>query len=391
MAKKITVGTVFMPQQAKQNVLQVLKSKRLSYGPFCEQFEQRFSQIHQVKYSLLTNSGTSALQVALHALKMHFHWQNNDEILVPALTFVATVNVVLQNNLKPIFVDVDPNYFDIDIAQIEKQITKKTRALIVAHLFGQSAPMDKIMNLARKYKLKVIEDSCETMFSQYQSRIVGSWGEISCFSTYSAHLVTTGIGGVICTNNSSLAKLCRSLINHGRSSEYFKPEHSHVTGRKLEKVVKSRFAFLYSGYSYRLGELEAALGLAQLAPFAKIIKIRQKNAQYLTQKLEPLKLHLQTPQIRPQATHDFMVYPLILKNPKHKLSTLLNYLEKAAIETRELLPLLNQPVYRSLKIKKQNYPVANKLIKQGFYIGCHQDLEKADVDYVISVFKKFFE
>jgi len=384
------VGTVFLPKLSKQYALEVLRNKRLSYGPFSERFEQQFARIHQVKYSLLTNSGTSALQAALHALKIKDHWQNNDEVLVPAVTFVATVNVVIQNNLKPVFVDVDPDYFDLDAGQIEKQLTKRTRAIIVAHLFGQSAAMDKIMKIAKKYHLRVIEDASESMLSLYQGKIVGSWGDLSCFSTYSAHLITTGIGGVISTNNPFLAKLCRSLINHGRSPSYFKLEDDDLTGKKLEKIVKNRFLFLHQGYSYRLGELEAALGLGQLSPFPKIIKLRQKNAQYLTKGLQPLSQYLQTPKIRPQATHDFMVYPLLLKSKKHKLSILLNYLEKAGIETRELLPLLNQPVYRFLQIPKKNYPAAGKLINQGFYLGCHQDLHRADLDYVIKVFQKFF-
>ncbi len=390
MAKKITVGSVFLPAEARANVLQVLKSKRLSYGPYSEQFEQQFSKIHQVKYSLLTNSGTSALQVALHALKIYYGWQSGDEILVPALTFVATINVVLQNNFQPVFVDVDPDYFDIDSQLIEKQITKKTRAIMVAHLFGQSALMPRIMALAKKYRLKVIEDSCETMFSCYQGKVVGSWGDLSCFSTYSAHLVTTGIGGVICTKNKALAKLCRSLINHGRAPSYFKLEDDDLTGKKLHEVVKDRFMFLYQGYSYRLGELEAALGLAQLKPFAKMITIRQQNANYLTKGLRVLSKDLQAPLVRPAATHDFMVYPLLLKNRQHKLTTLLNYLEDNQIETRELLPLLNQPVYRHLKINLKAFPVARDLILRGFYIGCHQDLQKKDLDRVLRVLKNFF-
>jgi len=391
MAKKIGVGTVYMPQAAYGNIQRVLNSKRLSYGPFSQRFEALFSKIHGVQSSILVNSGTSALQVALHALKILYGWQDNDEVLVPALTFVATVNVVLENRLKPVFVDVDPDFFDLDPNQIERYLTRKTKAIIVAHLFGQSAPMDKIMALAKKHNLKVIEDSCETMFAKYHRRMVGSWGDISCFSTYSAHLVTTGVGGLVCTNNQKIATLCRSLANHGRSPQYLKLEDDDVTGAKLEAVVKNRFQFIYQGYSYRLSELEPALGLPQLKEYSQIIGPRFKNALYLNEKLAKLSTYLQLPQIREQATHDFMVYPLVLKSKKHKLTDLINYLEKNGIETRELLPLLNQPVYASLKIKIKDYPVAKLIETRGFYIGCHQDLKKSDLDYIVRNFYAYFK
>jgi len=391
MAKKIGVGTVYLSKNSLQNLEKVVRTKRLSYGPFSEKFEKLFSKIHQVRYSLLVNSGTSALQVALHALKILRGWHNEDEVLVPALTFVATVNVVLMNGLKPVFVDVDPNYFDFDPSQISHHLTKRTRAIMVAHLFGQSAPMNKIMQFAKEHNLAVIEDSCETMFAEYQGKMVGSWGDVACFSTYSAHLVTTGVGGLICTSNQKLATLCRSLVNHGRSPQYLKLEDDDVSGKALESVVKSRFQFLYPGYSYRLCELEPALGLPQLKEYKQIIGPRLKNALYLNRKLAKLQPFLQVPQIREGATHDFMVYPLVLKSKAHKLADLINFLEERGIETRELLPLLNQPVYQELKIDFSKYPVAEFIEKHGFYIGCHQDLKKSDLDYIVRAFYAYFK
>ena len=148
--------------------------------------------------------------MAVACLKELHGWHDGDEIIVPAVTFVATANVVVDHNLKPVFVDVDPVTYNIDPAKIEKRITKKTKAIMVVHLFGQPAEMDPILKIARKYKLKIIEDSAETMFVKYKGTPVGSFGDIACFSTYVAHLIVTGVGGVVATNDGTL-KCCAAL------------------------------------------------------------------------------------------------------------------------------------------------------------------------------------
>ncbi|MBI2097310.1 MAG: aminotransferase class V-fold PLP-dependent enzyme [Candidatus Sungbacteria bacterium] len=180
---------------ARRLVLKVLDSGRVSYGPFLERFEEKFAKLHGRRFAVTANSGTSALQIAVHALKELGGWRDGDEILVPALTFIATPNVILQNQMKPVFADVDPRTYHINPAEIEKRITKKTRAIMPVHLFGVSAEMKPIMAAAKKYKLRVIEDSCQAMGVKHRGQPVGSAGDIACFSTYAAHLITTGVGG----------------------------------------------------------------------------------------------------------------------------------------------------------------------------------------------------
>ena len=191
--RHIGVGTNHMSTKGKRYVNDVLDSNRLTYGPYSRKFENLFAKLHKSSFAVLSNSGTSALQVAIHALKIVYKWHDGDEILVPALTFVASVNVILQNGLTPHFVDIDPLYFDIDSSKIAEAITPRTRAIMVVHLFGQPADMSHICKIAKKYKLKIIEDSCETMFAKHCDIPVGAWCDIACFSTYSAHLVTTGV------------------------------------------------------------------------------------------------------------------------------------------------------------------------------------------------------
>lgn len=389
---KIGVGAVGIGDLEKKYVLDVLEKNRLSYGPYTEKFEKKFAKLHARKYALFTSSGTSALQVAFHGLKKENRWKDGAEVIVPALTFVASINTILQNNLRCVFVDIEPNYFGIDPAKIEEKITEKTVAIEPVHLFGQPAQMDKIKKIAQRHSLKIVEDSCETMFAKHKGKIVGSWGDVSCFSTYSAHLIVTGVGGFATTDNFSLARKMKSLFNHGRDDIYISIDDDN-TGKedKLEKIIRGRFNFVDIGYSYRGTELEGAIGLGQLAGWREMIAKRKKNASYLTSKLSSFRKYIRLPKIRPGSEHVFMVYPIVLKDDKIDIFDLVFFLEKAGIETRFLLPTLSQPIYKKIFGDIQrNFPVAKKISERGFYIGCHQELSKTDLDFTVEKFSSYF-
>ena len=166
--KYLGVGDLKISKRSRDLINQVLKSNRLSYGPFHQKLEKMFAKEHDVKFSLFTNSGTSALQIALHALKSTHGWKDGEEVIIPAVTFVATANIVIACRMKPVFVDVNMDDFNIDPCLIEKAITKKTRCIIPVHLLGCPADMGPIMKIARKYKFKVIEDSAQTMVARYR-------------------------------------------------------------------------------------------------------------------------------------------------------------------------------------------------------------------------------
>lgn len=387
------VGYYIPTPAAKRYVGEVLRTGRLSYGPFIQKFEKRFSQAHECRLGLMVNSGTSALRLAVACLKEVWAWQEGDEVLVPAITFVATANVVVDQGLKPVFVDVDPKTYNIDPEKIKARITKKTRAIIVVHLFGQPADLRPILLLARKYKLKVIEDSCETMFTAYRGRPAGSFGDIACFSTYIAHLIVTGVGGIAITNNKKYAEIMRSLANHGRDNIYISiDDDKNTKGRAFRKIVANRFHFIRPGYSFRVTEMEGALGCAQLDDVAYTFAKRKKNAKYLINSLQPLKDFIQLPWHPAYAGHAFMVFPLVLQKGAGDKRALVNYLEEHGIETRDMMPLINQPFYRKMyKIRQTDYPVADWINKSGFYIGCHQEMRKVELDYIIKKFFEFFE
>lgn len=390
---QIGVGGAIITSEIKKNIAQVLKTGRISYGPFLQKFEADFAKLAHAKFAVSSNSGTSSLQVAIHALKELRDWADQDEVIVPAVTFVATSNTVLQNRLKPIFVDVDKKTYNIDPAEIEKKITSKTRAIIPVHLCGLPCDMDAIMKIARKYKLAVIEDACEAAGAVYKGKPVGSFGDVACFSSYMAHLVTTGVGGVAVTNDSELAVKMRSLVNHGRDSIYISiDDDKKKRGKPKFEIVNRRFRFESLGYSYRLTEFEGALGVVELKHLPERLKTRARNAQALVKGLKPFSSYLQLPYAPVGYRHAFMMFPIVIIDSHISRDTLVAALEDNNIETRYLLPLLNQPLYQRLfgNIEPQ-YPVAAFLNRNAFYIGCHPAMTEKDIQYVVKIFKKFFQ
>lgn len=387
---KVTVGDLRLGDREKQYLNEVIESNRLSYGPFTERFENLFAELHDCKYATFCNSGTSALHIALAALKELHGWADGDEVLVPAVTFVATSNVVLHNRLTPVFVDVDPLTYNIDPALIEAKITPRTRAILPVHLLGLPADMVAIDAIARRHNLRVVEDSCETMFAACGGRRVGAWGDIGCFSTYIAHYIVTGVGGLATTNDRDLAVLLKSLMNHGRDSIYLNiDDDDGVDEKKLFEIAAKRFRFVHVGHSFRCTEMEAAIGLAQLERHADIVTARKAVAAKYLDRLAGLSDVLQLPTTPSDRDHVFMLFPLVLRNGSKR--ELVNHLEANGIETRDLLPLIDQPIYRKLfgDLEPQ-YPVARWLNRSGLYIGCHQYLTDAQIDHVADTLYRFF-
>jgi perosamine synthetase len=387
----IGVGTLNISSIQKKYVNQVLDSNRLSYGPFTKNLEREFSSLHGCKFGIMSNSGTSALHIALAALKEIHNWEDGDEVLVPSVTFVATANIVLHNNMNPVIVDVEKDYYGIDPKLISEKITKKTRAIIPVHLFGLPCDMGPIQKIANDNGLKIIEDSAETMFASYDGKRVGSLGDIGCFSTYVAHLIVSGVGGLNTTNNLEYATKLRSLMNHGRDSIYFNIDDSkNKNQEEMKEIISRRFKFVSLGHSFRVTEMEAALGLGQLENWKSMIDKRRKNAHYLIGGLKHLDNKIQLPTVRPKSEHSFMMFPIVLRTEKKE--NIVNYLEENGIETRDMLPLTNQPIYKKkLRLREGDYPIAKWINQSGFYIGCHQDINKEELDYIISTISDYFK
>lgn len=372
----ITMADWQVTRKQKRLIKQVLNSGRLTYGEKTRELEKRFAKIHGVKYALFTSSGTAALKIALHALKDRHGWKDGDEVIIPSVTFVATMNVVLMNNLKPVLVDVKRETVNIDSELIEAAITKKTVAILPVHLLGQPADMSAILKIAKKHNLKVVEDSCETMFVNKVK------GDVACFSSYIAHLLVTGVGGFITTNDKKMADTMRSMMFHGRDESYL-----NIDDKPLD--VSKRFWFPRFGYSDRMTELEAALGLGELDGWEEMLAQRQYNAKYLYSKLSSVMAKNGASEVWGPVTninnHAFMFFPILVK----KRDELMLYLEKQGIQTRTMMPLTTQPLVKPYL--KKEYPVAEYINEHGLLLGCHQYLGNKDLGYIVKSIEDFYE
>jgi CDP-6-deoxy-D-xylo-4-hexulose-3-dehydrase len=394
--RTIPLGTIFISDKSTQNVARVLETKRLSYGDFCREFESRFAQLHHADEAIFCNSGTSALHTILVALKRAHAWQDGDEVLVPIVTFVATVNAVIHAGLKPVFVDIDSQTYALDAKQLHKHLSARTRAIMPVHIFGVPAELDSISEFAQLNNLLLVEDACEAIAATYKGKAIGSWGVAAAFSTHSAHIITTGIGGMITTSNHVLAEHMRSLINHGRSPEYLSiDDDNDVSQSVLQKVVDHRFVFDEVGFSYRISELEAAVGCSQLDALDEIISVRKENVTQLLEKLKDLNRWLQLPTLSASETPVLMAFPIVLtkaalKTDPFATEKLIHFLEKKGVETRPFLPILGQPAYANFGLLQSRFPVGAHCTAAGLYFGCHQDLTSDDLVYISDAIHSFF-
>jgi perosamine synthetase len=352
-------------------VNEVLDSGRLTYGPMTQQFEERWASLHDREYAIFTSSGTSALKIALGALKELHQWDSKTEVLVPAVTFIASVSAVLMNDLLPVLVDVDPD-LSMNILDMERKAGPNTKAIMPVHLLGQSSDMSNFIGFAQRHDLVIVEDSCESCFVKDEHGFpIGSRGDIACFSTYFTHQLSTGVGGFITTNDATHVPLIRSLMFHGRD-----PNYLSIDDNIKEGVYRDRFKFPRFGHSDRLTELEAALGVAAL---------RQRNALRLEQGLESFG----TFPWRNGVPHGYMMFPICVKDRDR----LVGHLERSNIHTRTLMPLTNQKAVQDYfgigSDLEDLFPCAKRINEEGLLLPCHPGLSSSDIDKIISTIKDF--
>ena len=356
----IPVAEPCIGDEELKNVIEAVKSGWISSkGKFIKEFEKEFAKYCGVKYGVTTANGTVALHLALKALGIG----KGDEVIVPTLTFVATANAVTYCNAKPMFVDSHSEYWCIDPEKIEDNITKNTKAIIVVHLYGHPCDMDWIMDIAEDRGLYVIEDCAEAHGAEYKGRKVGSFGDIACFSFYGNKIITTGEGGMCITNNEELVEKMRLLRDHGmdRHKKYW------------HEVI---------GFNYRMTNLQAAIGVAQLKKLDKFIQKKRLIAKWYTEELKELeckeliKLHPEMP----WAKCVYWMYSILIED-KAKISRdeLMKKLEENGIETRPFFtPMHLLPIYNSGK----GLPIAENLAKRGLNLPSSINLKNNQVSCI---------
>ncbi len=356
---RVTMSWSNITPRAKANVKDVLDSGWLSRRKYIPLFEKKVAQTHGAKQGILMNSGTDALRISLLTLKEIYKWRNGDEVIIPGLTFVATANAVLQSGLSPKFVDVQMETGNIEPSLIAKQLTPSTRAILAVHLFGLPADMPAVMQVATSRRLKVLEDSCETVGVHRLT------GDMACFSFYLSHHVQTGVGGMIVSNKPVYDRVARSYMNHGRTDD------------------GTHFRFGRIGYSSRSTEMEAALGVASIDGLKENLARRQWLAGFYDAELVEMSPWLQRTPWSP--FHSWMFYPVLFLKAGIR-DRMLTHLREHHIESREAMPLVNQPCYEKI-YKKGSCPNSEWWAENGLLLPLHPLMKPSAVKYVCKTLK----
>lgn len=349
----------------KKYVNECLDTSWIGQGKFVSKFEDKFSKFISCNYGVTTTSGTTALHIACKVAGI----KKGDEVLVSSSTNMATAFSIIYCGAIPIPIDIDPETWQMDVNLLEKKITRKTVAIMPVHLFGQPVDMDPLIKISKKYKLKIIEDCAEAHGVKYKNKIVGSLSNLSAFSFFSNKSITCGEGGMVCTNNFNSFSKARKMKNlfYGKNNRFM---HEDV------------------GYNYRLPNISAAIGLAQLEKFKIIVAQKERIYKRYKSNLENIK-YFKIPKIRDYTSKFIMwVFNLELNSDfcKIDLKTIQNRLDKIGIETRPaFVPINEQKVIKKIfpkKIIKNSCPHASNLMKTGFYLPSGNNLKNNEIDYI---------
>ena len=391
---KISYGkNVYGQREINAVVNQLKKTTQMGYS--VNTFEKLISKKFSKKYALMVNSGSSAITLALNVLNI----KKNDEIIVPCLNFGTALSAILQMGATPIIVDIEVDTLQINVNEIEKKITKKTRAIMVPNLIGNIPDLKKIKKIANKYKLKVVEDSADTLGAKINNKNTGYYSDISITSFYGSHVIScAGNGGMFLTNDKSLYERAKVLRSWGRMSTLIKD--SENIKKRLNIKLKGyeydkKFVFSEIGYNFEPSEIGAAFGIVQLKKFDKFSKIRVRNFNYHKNFFNRYSEYFIIPKVNKQIHTNFLAYPVIIKKNKYfNRKKLQIFLEKNGIQTRPIFSgnILRHPAFKNVisnRNKINSFKNADYIMENGILIGCHQGLSLKHVNYIHEKIKNF--
>ena len=396
--KKIYYGYAVYDRKEINAVNEVLTKKNLTLidGPSVKLFEKNVAKLFGKRFGLMVNSGSSANLLAIASLKL----KKGSEIITPTLTFSTTVAPIYQLGMVPHFVDVEMNKFIINTEQIEKAINKKTKAIIVPNLLGNIPNYKKIYKIAKKYKLKIIEDSADTIGYTVNKKTFGKFTDIATTSFYASHIVTgAGFGGMACFNDKKLYEEAKILRGWGRSSATFN-ESEDIKKRFSAKVsgipYDGKYIFLKMGYNFLPSEVSAAFGLQQIKKLNNNISIRTKNFKYLKNFFSKFQEYVNLPITNLNARTPWLAFPLtIKKNKKFNRRDMQIYFEKNNIQTRTIFTgnILRQPIMKNLKYKsiKNSSLISDNVMENGILLGCHHGMKLNNLKYMCKIFINFLK
>jgi CDP-4-dehydro-6-deoxyglucose reductase, E1 len=375
-------------------VVEVMLSTRVTMGKKVLKFEDEIREYFNISEAVTNNSGSSANLLAISAMtnpSTKDYLKPGDEVIVPALCWSTTIWPLIQHNLVPVFVDIDPNTLNIDPKAIELAITSKTKAIMIVPVYGNPCSMDDILSVCFKFNLQLIEDNCESLGAYYDKKPLGSFGRVSTYSFYFSHHITTLEGGVCISNDFELSEMMRILRAHGWIREVKKPR------KYLERYPEfdPKFLFVNLGYNLRLTEIQGAMGSVQLPKLKGFVQDRRANARILLDGLAQFESVISFQKETPKGMHSWFGFPLIIqKKAPFTVQELRSYLEKNGIETRPIISgnMAKQPAVKMYPHRVSgNLSHANYVMNNGLAIASHQSLNNDMCNHVIKVFKNFLK
>lgn len=362
----LTIASPLVEKEEIKAVNEVLASGMLAQGPKVTELEENWAKYCGTKYALAVNSGTAAIHAALFAAGV----KEGDEVITTPFSFIATINPILMLGAKPVLVDIEKNSFNIDPSLIENAITKKTKAIIPVHLYGQPTDMDEINQLAKKYKLAVIEDACQAIGAEYKGKKAGNLGDLGCFSLYATKNIMCGEGGMITTNSEEQADAIRRFRQHGMDSQY---QYQHL------------------GFNYRMSDLHAAIAIEQLKKVDKFNKQRQTNAEQLNKELDGIK-NIELPSVKAGRTHVFHQYTIKVGDSIDRSDLVAKLKEKEIIAgTYYPKPLHYFAHIAKYGYKKSDFLIAEQVAEQVLSLPVHPKINSKDVSYIAESIKEIVD
>lgn len=375
------------------SAIESLISLNISSGKKVRIFEENFAKYIGCKYAVAVNSGSSANLISLASLIERYNLKKGDEVIIPASTFATVAMPIIQLGLKPVFVDIDLNNLNISVEKIKKAISNRTKIIMPVHTLGYPCDMRNIIEIAKKKKILIFEDCCEAHGAAINKKKVGSFGDISAFSFFVAHNITTGEGGMILTNEKKLFEIAKSLREFGRIKlSSLKISQRFYTDKKLKDYDK-RYVFQRLGYNFRMTDIAASLGIEQLKKLNKFNIQRRNNANLITDLIvKKFNKYFINFKYNKNYTHSYYTYAFLLKKNIHfSRKDICVFLEKNGIETRPLFAgcLPDQPAFVNKKIKVFDL-VSSRYVKENlFFIGVHPKINYKNINYLSKKIESF--
>lgn len=409
--KSFIPGETYIPPSGKVldeddliNLIDASLDMWLTSGRYAKEFEKQFAEFLGIRYCSLVNSGSSANLIAISALTSYKlgdrRLKPGDEVITVAAGFPTTIAPIIQNRLVPVFIDVELGTYDYDVNQIEKAISDKTKAIFMAHTLGNPFNLDKVMELAKRYNLWVIEDNCDALGAKYREKYTGTYGHIATFSFYPAHHITMGEGGAVVTDDPELHKIILSYRDWGRDC-WCPPGKDNTCGRRFSQQhgdlpfgYDHKYVYSHLGYNLKVTDMQAAIGLSQLKKLPEFIRKRQENYKLLYDGLRDLENYFILPKATENSEPSWFGFPITIKEDvPFNRNHLISYLENNKIGTRLLFAgnILRQPAFTNNDIE---YRVVGDLkntdiiMEKTFWIGVWPGINEVIINYMIKKINK---